>query len=479
MKSKKLMSIVVAAAVCVSFLGTAKFAGNNVAKANTQTTQTVQASNSSNVIRLGGTDRYDTSVKISQYGWRQADTVFIAGAEHDADFADAIAGTPLAHSYDAPILLTRAAALPDNISEEITRLSPKNVYILGGTGVVSSNIENGLKAKGYTVTRIAGKDRYETAIEIAKQLWAKYSTTKEKLGSDAGVIVTTGQQFQYAMSLAATAGKTAILFSDGDTLNSSVSKLLSQDKNLQSIQVIGGSKILGVKGSLYNGNPSLFYIDDANTIPELEKKEGYMDLYTGVAVASDTIFPDALSGSALAAKLGYKLILSDGTDLTYNFDLQSQNWLSGGLIFGGTGVISDGLPGKISAIFNKDIPSNPNGLKDSDVIPFTDEGFKKDAEKALGKTNITLADAKKATSLTLYQSGSDGGYQINDLSDIKYFSGIYDLDLEGGKLPRNVSTINSLYKLEGFYLEKCTFNQSDISTISSNIRIVADGKHIN
>lgn len=477
MKSKRLMAIIMSVVVCTSFLGMTKFSTNNVVKADTQT---VQASSNSNVIRLGGTDRYDTSVKIAQYGWKQADTVFIAGAENDNDFADAIAGTPLAHSFDAPILLTRASALPDNVSAEITSLTPKNIYILGGTGVVSQGIEDGLKAKGYNVTRVAGQTRYDTAIQIAKELWNKYPSTSDKVGSDTGVVVTTGKKFQYAMSVAANVAINhgAILYSDGDTLNHDVENLIAGDKNIQSVQIIGGDKVLGVKGDLYTNNPGLFSIDNYNSIDELEKGEGHLENTTGVAAASDTIFPDALSGSALAAKLGYALILSDGKDFPYTVN-DFENKLSGGLIFGGTQVMSDGMSSKMASIFNKNIPSNPDELKDSDVIPFADDGFKKDAEQALGKTNITLADAKKATSLTLYQNSSDGGYQINDLSDIKYFSGIYDLDLEGGKLPQNIDAINSIYKLEGLYLEKCTFNQSDISTISKNIRIVSDGKKIN
>ncbi|KAA8666932.1 cell wall-binding repeat-containing protein [Clostridium sp. WLY-B-L2] len=458
MKSKKLMSIVVAAAVCVSFLGTAKFAGNNVAKANTQTTQTVQASNSSNVIRLGGTDRYDTSVKISQYGWRQADTVFIAGAEHDADFADAIAGTPLAHSYDAPILLTRAAALPDNISEEITRLSPKNVYILGGTGVVSSNIENGLKAKGYTVTRIAGKDRYETAIEIAKQLWAKYPS------SNTGAILTTGQQFQYALSIAASADA-PILFSDGNTINSKVANLIASNKNIRSIEVVGGDKVVHL-GDYYKNNPSLFLIDNYNSVSELEKGTKLENVH-GIAVASDTIFPDALSGSALAAKLGYVLVLSNGTDFSYTIE-PLENVLSSAIFLGGTGVISDGLPGKISAIFNKDIPSNPDGLKDSDEVPFTDENLKKDVEKALGKTNVTLADAKKVLNLTLNDN--------NDLIDLKYFPNLMVLTMNGGSIS-NVDYMTNLHNLEYLHLNNCKYDLDSLKSLK-NTTVIADGQII-
>ena len=43
-------------------------------------------------------------------------------------------------------------------------LKAKNVYILGGTAAVNSSIEEKLK-KYATVTRVAGKDRFETAVK--------------------------------------------------------------------------------------------------------------------------------------------------------------------------------------------------------------------------------------------------------------------------------------------------------------------------
>lgn len=465
MKSKKLMAIVMTAAVCVSFLTAKNFYGkSNVVKAESVTT-----TQTSGVTRLGGADRYETSVKIAEYGWSKADTVFIAGAQTNTEFADALAGTPLAYSDDAPILLTRHDALPSNISAEITKLSPKNIVILGGTGVVSSSIENGLKSKGYNVSRIAGKDRYETAIQIAKQLWAKYPSTSEKVGSDSGVIVTTGKQFQYAMSVASgmARGHGAILFSDGDTLNQKVSNLLSRDNNLQNIQVIGGSKVLGVKGSLYNSNPGLFQIENYNNISELENGESSLNDLTGVAVANDKTFPDSLAGSALAAKMNYGMILSDGNNLPYTVD-SKMNSLSGGLIFGGTGVVSSDMESKIASIFNKSIPANPNGLKDTDIISFSDENFKKSVEKALGKTNVTVGDAKQVNDLSVEQ--------VSDLSDLKYFPNLMDLTVSDGSISNN-SDISNLYQLLYLHLNNCKYNKSLISSLSK-VTIVVNGKAV-
>ncbi|APM37722.1 cell wall-binding repeat-containing protein [Clostridium kluyveri] len=123
-----------------------------------------------NVVRIGGTNRFDTSSKIAEHGWKQSDNVVLVGAQSDIDFADALAGTPLAYSLNAPILLTNIISTPDEINDEISKLKAKNIYILGGTGTVSQAQENIFKSEGYAVTRIAGATRYDTAIKIADEL---------------------------------------------------------------------------------------------------------------------------------------------------------------------------------------------------------------------------------------------------------------------------------------------------------------------
>lgn len=43
----------------------------------------------------------------------------------------------------------------------------KNIYIVGGEGVVSAAYEAELKAFG-TITRVFGDSRYDTSVEVAK-----------------------------------------------------------------------------------------------------------------------------------------------------------------------------------------------------------------------------------------------------------------------------------------------------------------------
>ncbi|MFP3489732.1 cell wall-binding repeat-containing protein, partial [Staphylococcus sp. SIMBA_130] len=58
------------------------------------------------------------------------------------------------------------------MEQEIDRLQPKKIYILGGTGAVSENIKSTLEKKLYVqeVERVSGKDRYATAVEIAEEV---------------------------------------------------------------------------------------------------------------------------------------------------------------------------------------------------------------------------------------------------------------------------------------------------------------------
>jgi len=81
-------------------------------------------------------------------------------------------GTLLAGVLDAPILLADRQTDLANYSilkGQITSLNPTNVYLLGGSNVVSDDIYTYLQAQGYTVKRIAGADRFDTAVEIIKE----------------------------------------------------------------------------------------------------------------------------------------------------------------------------------------------------------------------------------------------------------------------------------------------------------------------
>ncbi|MDK2563758.1 cell wall-binding repeat-containing protein [Romboutsia sedimentorum] len=114
-----------------------------------------------------GSTRYETATKISQSGWSEANNVVLINS---SAMADALSSTPFAKSKNAPILLTQSNKLNEETKKEISRLKAKNVYVIGGSSVVSDNVISELKSMGLTVDRISGDDRYMTSLEVAKRL---------------------------------------------------------------------------------------------------------------------------------------------------------------------------------------------------------------------------------------------------------------------------------------------------------------------
>lgn len=125
------------------------------------------------VVRLSGKDRYRTAVAISQHLYPSgARTVFVA---RGTDFPDALAGGPAAAHVNGPVLLINSATtVPSAVQEELTRLGPDRIYVLGGTSVVGGAAVNLLKQHA-PVSRLSGTDRYGTAAAVAG-LWSSAST---------------------------------------------------------------------------------------------------------------------------------------------------------------------------------------------------------------------------------------------------------------------------------------------------------------
>jgi putative cell wall-binding protein len=91
------------------------------------------------VSRLAGADRYATAVAISAAGY-PADgpaTVYLATG---TTFPDGLAAGPVAGRGRAPLLLTAPDALPAVVADELRRLNPSRVVILGSSTAVSDAV---------------------------------------------------------------------------------------------------------------------------------------------------------------------------------------------------------------------------------------------------------------------------------------------------------------------------------------------------
>jgi putative cell wall-binding protein len=120
------------------------------------------------VERLAGADRFETAAAIA----RRLDpepkgaVVITSGTV----FADALAAGPLAASLDAPILTVLPDRIPPATAQALHDLSPSTIIVCGGTASVSDAVFQALGKLASDVRRVAGKDRYATAVAISSQL---------------------------------------------------------------------------------------------------------------------------------------------------------------------------------------------------------------------------------------------------------------------------------------------------------------------
>jgi putative cell wall-binding protein len=94
-----------------------------------------------------------------------------------ATFPDALAAVPLAARTHSPVLLTRPDRLPGAVNDELRRLAPGRIVVLGSQGAVSAEVASALaELTPGSVSRLAGVDRYATAAAVAAALGPATST---------------------------------------------------------------------------------------------------------------------------------------------------------------------------------------------------------------------------------------------------------------------------------------------------------------
>lgn len=280
--------------------------------------------------RLAGSDRYSTALQISKTGWSTADTVVLASG---ANFPDALSAVPLAKKYNAPILLTDGKSITSEIAAELNRLKTKNVFIIGGASSISSDIDHALDMMNISYTRLGGSNRYETSLDIANYL-----------GSSTKAFIVSGENFPDALSIAsyAAAKGSPILLTPRDELPTGILNYINNN-GVVNTYVIGGPGV--ISNSILSELPNAQRIYGNNryetNFQVLSTFKNDFDLTT-LYFASGRNFPDALSGSALAATTNSPILLignDENTDIN-SFIITNVKQITNREIIGGEGALS-------------------------------------------------------------------------------------------------------------------------------------------
>lgn len=248
--------------------------------------------------RMYGNDRYATAINIAASGWPQgAETIILVRGD---EYADALTGATLAYQLEAPILLTPSTELLTSIKNEMIRLGASRVIILGGEVAVAAEVEQELKAMDMQVDRIAGQNRFDTAVKIMDYLVGHIEHEEIANHPSGQVIIVDGYNYADALSVApyAASQQIPILLSESNKLPQEIAEVIDQfDQTL----VIGGE--VAISKEVFSLLPRPERIAGVNRFETSVKvaDELFSD-FNQVYIATGLGFADALTGSLLAAR---------------------------------------------------------------------------------------------------------------------------------------------------------------------------------
>ncbi len=195
------------------------------------------------VERIAGLDRYGTSVAVANR------VVGISGLTHKAViasgevFPDALAVSPFAAKNAYPILLVKKNSVPAEVNNAFAKLSIKEIYLVGGEDTISKSTEGKLPK---VLERMAGKNRYETSVQIAK---AKFPQSER-------AYMASGEVFADALVIGPVGAKynAPILLTPSKNASKPVADYIKSSK-ISKLIAVGGERYVPKKVmSVYNSN---------------------------------------------------------------------------------------------------------------------------------------------------------------------------------------------------------------------------------
>lgn len=192
------------------------------------------------VKRIFGEMADDTANKIARTLPRISDTCFVTTSW---GYADALSASSFAYAKQAPIFLTNYddGTLSSATLETIRSKGFKRVIIVGGTSVVSPEVEQTLSAWGIAnVERVAGETSYDTSLQLAQKLLSM-GLRANNMG------IATGLDYLDALCGAALCGRydSVIVLAD-DTNTSAVQTFMDQNRMaIKSYAIFGGNAAVG------------------------------------------------------------------------------------------------------------------------------------------------------------------------------------------------------------------------------------------
>ncbi|GAA1978105.1 cell wall-binding repeat-containing protein [Catenulispora subtropica] len=348
-------------------IGAGQYLGRISWQANGDPSKSPSASNPVNLVeRLDGLDRTETAIQISR--WSYADAASHPPADKQADMAviarsdiaaDALSGTALARQLKGgkgPLLLTDTGSLDQRTLAEMRRvLKPGSfVYVLGQTQAISAHTFQQIADAGFRPLRIGGRDRFETAVDVAETIVPTYTH------DPVTILTATGMNFPDALAAGAVAASrpnTVVVLTNDKAMPQATLNFLNAVSQ-RTVYGIGWQGVTALQSvhiaATPAGGPAVAGADRFVTASLVAHT--FFGGPQVVGIATGYKFPDALAGGVLAGSVGGPLLLTGPTALpteTADYLRNASGSVSDAIMFGGPAVLDDGLKNQVGDLIGQ------------------------------------------------------------------------------------------------------------------------------
>lgn len=268
--------------------------------------------------RVAGENRYATAAEVARFLYPDGVSEALLGS--GTDFPDALAGAPLAGANSSPVLLTDPDTLSDETADVLADLGVNQVTLLGGPNAISPAVAQDLESQGYVVGRVAGQDRFETAAELARAVYAE-NTGANFPGDRRAVFVANGLRFPDALAASAPASmgpaQIPIVLVEQDRLPGATAQVLA-DLDVELAILVGGTAAISasVRQAIEDRGVSTDRIDGQTRTDTARNVAAFAQEFLGFDATSHLLargeaFPDALAAGPLGGVRQDPILLTE------------------------------------------------------------------------------------------------------------------------------------------------------------------------
>lgn len=205
------------------------------------------------VLRHEGPTRLETAIDIAAQHAAEADTAILtrafadgAAADPSQAWADALAVGGWSAETGWPILLTETDRLSTSTTAFLQSSDIRAVEIVGGTAAISAAVEQQLLDLGIAVTRTAGADRFETAIEVAAKRGASSAAEAASIVIAEGASDPDAWVTAFTTAAASGAERAPIVLVNGDQIPAATEAWLTDEPSFAQADLQPGVRLLCV-----------------------------------------------------------------------------------------------------------------------------------------------------------------------------------------------------------------------------------------